>query len=857
MAYSDWQDHEDYDDGGYGDHHDHTDSDCVHTDWDDHADGGYLDYTDHDDSGAHTDWNNHSDHDDGAHTDWDDAHGDWSDEHIDWDDAHSDWGDHTNDAHGDWSDHDNSGHLDWGDAHSDWNDHTNTGDPHQDWTNYSDAGTPHLDWTDGGDHLNWSDAHTDWGNAHQDWTDAHADWTNHSNAGNPHLNWTDAHADWGDHTNDGHGDYTVHSNAGDPHINWSDGDPHSDWTNNHGDWTNHGDYDDHDDSGVHTDWDDNFDDSHTNWSDYSDGGVDEGKTQISGWIGGKDVTCYIIGADIWRDALNGIGRWQLILDNQGHWWGGAFTVDDNVTIRINGSLMMMGYVDDIFPYIDSKGEYSEYIRVNGRDYGMDLAQLYITQEYVNIDAKLIVQNALGIAGSEITYAGAPPWPGPINYEFDRTLLADGFRDIAKVTDHDFFVEDNIVTRRLHFFDIATMDGGNEHTTVDLESVAGAATNNILRLEIGENIGFDIKNTIEAHAGDLNDHWTDLNAVHWISGVATTAITDDLAFFVAPKGAIRIAAGANNIYLYADLIFPRYGHTSLDMSEPGMGRYAAYPHYPSMAAATNKRTEIRLKDTANNWIQYYSATIWPAINPPFHTTANNVRVDDWRYIEFAYGNGTVIRPVGTWQNETWQYVGAAVTFNWNLVDTIRLGADNMWLNDINDWVVFDELKIPAIEVISTAVDGTPIGGTRMKEFYRPDIKNQVELDAYATDQLAKYQDPVQSVKITAIGQVDSNYAAQSLDVLAPSSGITPVAPATHVPYRIFTLHHSVKLSPLKNEIIGYDYITDYELIRHIQSDTSSDQLIAPTRVAITHSPTRALMRELRERGRSYDTVRRIR
>jgi len=58
--------------------------------------------------------------------------------------------------------------------------------------------------------------------------------------------------------------------------------------------------------------------------------------------------------------LNGIGRWELILDNEGHWWGGAFNVDDDVTIHINGSLMMMGYVDDISPYIDAKGEYTEF-----------------------------------------------------------------------------------------------------------------------------------------------------------------------------------------------------------------------------------------------------------------------------------------------------------------------------------------------------------------------------------------------------------------------------------------------------------------------------------------------------------------
>jgi hypothetical protein len=844
VSYSDWQDHGDHDDSGYLDHYNHTDSDCVYTDWDDHADGGHQDYTDHDNTGAHSDWDDHDDHDDGAHGDWDDAHMDWTDEHVDWDDAHSDWGDHSDAEHSNHSDHDDTGHLDWDDAHSDWGDaHVDWSDAHSDWDNHSDAGSPHLDWTDGGDHLNWSDAHSDWGD-YDDEGGPHTDWTNHSDAGDPHLDWTDDYTDWNDHDDSEHADYDVHADAGDPHIDWSDGDPHSDWTDQpHIDWTDHDDYPDHDDSGFHGDWSDHFNDAHTDWDDYSDGGVPPGKTRVTAIIGGYDVSCYVIGADIWRDALNAVGRWQLILDNQGHWWGGAFAVDDDVTIRINGSLMMMGYVDDIFPYLDSKGEYTEYIRVNGRDYGMDLAQLYITQEYVNTDAKVIVQNALGLAGSEIAYAAFPPVAGPIDYEFDRTYLADGFRDIAKLVDYDLYVQDN-AARDLHFFDIATMGGGTEHTTVDLESVAGAATNNILRLEIGENIGFDIKNVIEAHAGELRDHWTDLNAADWITGVGTTTITNDFAFFVSGKSAIRMTSGAAATNLYMDLTFPRYSYTtSLDMSEPNVGRYAAYPNY---AASPNYPIRIRLRDTAGNWIEYYSITVLN--QPPPHETTDNTRNQEWRYIEFAYGDGTEIRPVASFVHRTWRFIGAAVAFDWSQVDTIRFIASPLLLRANGDFCVIDELIIPAIEVISIQTDPAPIGGTRMKDFYRPDIKNQVELDIYAANQLLKYSDPIQSVKITAIGQVDSNYAAQSLDVLAPSSGIIPVAPATHVPYRIFTLHHSVKLSPLNNEIVGYDYITEYELVRSIQSDTSADQLIAPTRVAITHSPTRALMRQFREQQR---------
>jgi hypothetical protein len=869
MAYSDWQDHDDHDDGGYSDHHDHTDSDCVYTDWVDHTDGGHTDHDDHQDGGAHSDWTDHNDSGD-PHSDWSDGHVDWTDHddvaHNDWTDAHSDW----TDGHVDWTDHDDVVHDDWTDAHQDWT------DGHSDWTNHSDVA--HDDWTDA--HQDWSDGHADW-SQHDDYTDGiYNDWNDHIDSGDPHSDWTNIHVDggpyedWDDHNDSGaphsdwtnahvdiaHDDWDDHNDSGSPHQDWTnahaDGGAYEDWDDHndsgapHSDWTDaHSDYDDHDDSGAHVDWDDHDDSAHSDWSDHSDGGIASGKTRVSAWIDGKDVSCYIISADIWRDALNGIGRWELILDNQNHWWGGAFAVDDDITIHINGSLMMMGYVDDIAPYIDSKGEYTEFIKVNGRDYGMDLAQLYISSAplWENRTADDIVDIALLMAGSEISYV-TPSTAPVIDYEFDRTYLSDGIRDIAKLVDYDFYVQDD-VNRTLHFFDIATMGGGVEHTAVNLTSVAGAATNNILRLEIGENVGFEVKNYVEAHAGDLNDHYTDLNAAAW-TPPANVTITDDTVFFVSGKGAIRMTSTAPGTTMYMDLTFPRYNHTSLNMFEPNVGRYAAYPSY---AAALNYPIRIRLRDTAGNWIEYYSITTPLTGQPPLHETTDNLRNIEWRYIEFAYGDGTqIIASALPLRHRSWKYIAPAVAFDWSQVDRIRFHAAPLILRANGDWCTIDELRIPAVEVISIQQDAASIAayGTRMKDFYRPDIKSQVELDAYATNQLAKFKDPVESVKITAIGQTDSNYAAQSLDVQAPSSGI-----AALTPYRIFTLHHSVKLSPLQNEIAGYDYITVYELVKSAINGT--DQPVDPTRISVTHSPTRSMMRTIREQQRASKTIRRIR
>jgi hypothetical protein len=413
--------------------------------------------------------------------------------------------------------------------------------------------------------------------------------------------------------------------------------------------------------------------------------------------------------------------------------------------------------------------------------------------------------------------------------------------------YDFYVQDD-VNRTLHFFDIATMGAGVEHTAVNLTSVAGAATNNILRFEIGEDVGFDVKNYIEAHAGDLNDHYTDLNAADWAGGPNVT-VTDDGVFFVRGKGAIRLTTTAPATTLYADLTFPRYNHTVLDLSEPGVGRYVARPHNTT---AGLKITSLWLRDTGGKWIKYYYLSLWPVPgSAPAHETTENARNDAWRFIEFPYGYDTEIKVAGVLLSPFWIFVAPAVApFDWANVDTIRITGQIAQNN--GDYIVLDWLEIPAVEAIAISQSAVSIAnyGTRMKDIYRPDIKNQIELDAFALDQREKYKNPVQSIKITAIGQVNSKYAAQSLDVQIPSSGIGALTP-----YRIFTLHHSVKLSPTQNEIVGYDFITEYELIKSERHGT--DQEIDPTRVSVTHQPTRSLMRSMREQRRYNQTIRRIR
>lgn len=569
--------------------------------------------------------------------------------------------------------------------------------------------------------------------------------------------------------------------------------------------------------------------------------ADPVKIKIGSGAGLDYVSDDTIQADLWRDSLSGIGRWEIILENTNNKWGGDFLPDEDVEIRFDGILMMRGYVDDVVPFLEPAGVYKNQIKVLGRDYGMDLAQLYITREYPNRRADDTVNVALLMATSEIDYTSHSVAP-VINFEFNRTYLADGLRDICKLVDYDFYVDDidpdggGPFRASLHLFAVGA---GAEHTTVDLTSVPTSVTNNILRLEKGEKIGFSIKNYIELHAGGLQDNWTDLNASDWSSAAAAAcgAPTDEPIIYLAGKGAIRVTAtGATD--LIVDLDFSGaglYEYTSIDMSERNEGSYLCYKSYVSDAILM-KACRIWLKDTANHWIEFYKSK--GSANCSECTDDN--QNTEWRKIVFPYGEGLEIKAAAAFISGFWHYIAPAAAFDWGHVETIRFISDRARPRAAPDYFIIDGLDIPTVEVISIEQDipSQNAYGKRMLSVYRPDLKNQVELDAAALKQEEKYKDPLETIKITAIGQTGSVYAGQSLDVRAPSHGIPNLTK-----YRIVKLHHKVVRSSEDSEVPAYTFLTIYDLLKH---EINPTQVMDPNRFAIYKTSIEATMRDIRDK-----------
>ena len=570
-------------------------------------------------------------------------------------------------------------------------------------------------------------------------------------------------------------------------------------------------------------------------------------TTVTFNIGGNDHSHHVIQADLWRESLTGIGTWEVILDPHPHNWTGVFAVDQPVSISINGVLMMAGYLDAAKPFLADTGTFTLLYRLSGRDYGLDLATLYIIADYRNMRADDIVQAALIASGGELRFA-SPSAAIFQNYEFNRKFLADGIQELAQNAGYDFYV-DNVKAAGivpLHFFPVGIPW---EHTAVNLTSDVGGFGNNILDFDMGETDGFNLANRVEAIAGPLNDHYTDMNVVDWvgINATVTNLVPPPTLSVLHGKSSMLVTNNTGVLnQIGVELTFPRYNHTVLDLSASTTGKYDYLVHD---TLGVTKRVRIRLRDLNNNEIEFLRLPNWLGFTKCYQCT-DQLHNDEWRTVDFPLGAEAGIEPAvvggATVKGYWYEFAGAfVVPFDWENVDRIRFYTTTNNTNP-NDYFVIDGLSLPNVEVISIATDPTPIGGTRMLPVYRSDIKSQVELDAFAAWKLVRTQDPLENIQIVAIGQTGTPYAAQSLDIR-----IAPCIPAL-TQYRIFSLHHQVVKSSDESLQPGYTFITEYNLIRN-ELTTGGSQLITPETALFPVSPVKADIRKKRSQLYALDRM----
>lgn len=599
-------------------------------------------------------------------------------------------------------------------------------------------------------------------------------------------------------------------------------------------------------------------------------------TSINVFINTIDYGDCVIRADLWRDALNLIGRWEIIIDPAGNCAFPAhhvLAVKDDVHIQINGATMMWGYIDDILPYLDRKGYHTRLIKLVGRDRGIDLGQHYVSGEWDGIAGDAIIGNAAGsllrltpaapAVPTELTRATIGAAPGNIYYEADRTYIADAVREVLDQVGYDGYVDNTAVGAGNATLNVFAP--GASAAAVTLISVFGSPLNNILHIDpVGEQVGQDYKNYVEVHAGSLSDHYTDLNAADWVG--TNCAVTNNTAAppavpFLNGRNSLKATnnSGINNVCtITLDFalapIQALYHYTTLDLSEPCRG---SYNYLISDAVSAIHSLSIQLQDNLGNIIRFYRAAFGGlAVGGP--TVTASLTPNLWRKVDFPLGPGAIeaglvaADDIGHW----WYFLSPAPPFDWSNVEKIMFVNDIANLIPNGEFYCVDGLSFPNLEVHSIQQNNADINanGYRMKPFYEPGIKTQYEINDYATYKLTELLKPKETLHCIAEGQTGTPYAAQTLDVVAPTLGIGGPAIGQTIVYKIMRLHHTVVKNSEESRQPGWTFMTEYDLLRYQYYGTATTQYTEPTKFIATVSPDESMQREtrLRQQHRRRDS-----
>lgn len=537
-----------------------------------------------------------------------------------------------------------------------------------------------------------------------------------------------------------------------------------------------------------------------------------------------------IDADTWRDRLTCIGRCKLRLENYGRTdkWGNTFTANDPIVISINGTVVWQGFVDDVKPVLPSRGVINNEIFLTGRDHGRILTDRSFTKKYKEGWAADIVDDILSILGDPLLYTDDGQYGGEakIKYEGIRTDLGDALRDICELSGRDFYIDN---TGRLHLFEAGDVD-----STVDLDMVFGNAANNLLTFEEYEQVGFSIKNYIEIHAGSVKDHWTDETALSFAVGGAGAARSDEYTHYIFGTSSVELAANGAISQIYLDFSGGLFSYGPvIDLSKPCEAKVF-------IKGEITGEDEFNLRpyliDSSARRITFKreGPTIWTGAkgNPKGWTDGIvdwNVR-NVWSALSYPLGasDGNPIKAAETdkfWYGDT--------AFDWANVEIIGFEYQHV----ANGVVWIDGWCIPSIDARAihehvASQDPLTGHGIRMYDELRNDMKSQKQLEDYAAALLSLRKDPIQKFKAVAHGQVDTKYAAQTVNVNVPDYDLNDD------PYTITMLHHKIHHN---KDIRGWDFLTEYELC-------AQD---APATIIIRDdNPMEILMDKLRRENRGF-------
>ena len=494
--------------------------------------------------------------------------------------------------------------------------------------------------------------------------------------------------------------------------------------------------------------------------------------------------------DFWAEGA--VNRFELVLSDVSA-GSELITPNHSATIGANGVELLSGFVDDILPRMQDETVVFELeTTIKGRGHGRDLADKFLIKAYTEVPLDEFIYDALHSAGSTLrTYQDSSKTYPLITYSMDRTFLLDGFTEVASKLGYDFTVIGD--TFWLWALQDAPYSRNPDGTPIVLKSVAGATDNNILLMEAART-SIDLKNSIRFDAGELDDHWTEMNATDYRVSMdgggnaisCTWGNAVDVHIGQGSKASIRasISAAGTGINRMVKLFleFPLYGYEELDFSNIDEVACSIW----GTGDANGKVAQVYIMDHNNR--EYYG----PAVGRGG---------SNWNLTEFKLGAAST----------GWTGVyGANISLcSWRLkrigiiVQAFGAGVHVVW---------FDGLKIAGVHIFATAKDPTSIDlyGERMLPLNRTDVNSQVQLQELANLELLHRKNPLRTLTLTCVFQPILRNTGYLVDVLAPAiyvgSGSVPVQ------YRLLSIHSTI--TPGVPICRGYDAVTVLELVEHL-------------------------------------------
>ena len=343
----------------------------------------------------------------------------------------------------------------------------------------------------------------------------------------------------------------------------------------------------------------------------------------------------VIDADIWDNQLTHIGTSTLLIDNAADKWGDDFEPNDGISITIGGAVMFVGFVDDVVPRLGKRGVITNQIIVKGRNHGRYLTDFYYTKNYKDQESGVIIDDILSGVGDPLLYTDPTGTPN-VKYNCQRTILGDAFNQISALAGWDYYID---ITGRLQYFAAGTSASG-----ITLKCEPADITSNLLSFEEYEEIGFDIKNKIDIHAGSVKDHWSEETAAGWLWDlVGATAVTDETTIYMYGAASLKAVANLNDVTFGMDFTGDLHGYTTIDMTDYGQAKVVFLPETGSTGDFYFRPV---LEDGGGNVITFTRKAAGQGSKG--FTEEYNAALYKWRTLSFPIGDhaSTVVKATQT-------------------------------------------------------------------------------------------------------------------------------------------------------------------------------------------------------------------